>query len=160
MPISWPVSLGSNFFRCEDVSSSSLAPFSCLLELGLASMHANDSGLSSLSRCSGGAGANLSELGVTSIPCFPKFGPYDRVGKRVRRGTKKHQIRKAWHTSGNGRGTPDTAFGVLTKETYPYSLFRVYWIISDRVSEVLEVNPYLMRLIKDSSYYGSVDRGK
>jgi hypothetical protein len=59
-----------------------------------------------------------------------------------------------------GAGTPDTPFGVLTKVTYPYSLFRVYWIISDGVSEVLEVNPYLMRLIKDSSSYGSVDRGQ
>jgi hypothetical protein len=86
MPISWPVSLGSSFLRCGYVSSSSSsASFSFLLELGLASIHvplvANDSGLSSLSRCSGGAGANRSELGVTSIPCFPKFGPYDRAGK-------------------------------------------------------------------------------
>ena len=80
MPISWPVSLGSGFFRCEySSSSSSSAPFSSLLELSLGSIHvphvANDSGLSSLSRCSGGAGANRSELGMTSIPFFPKFGP-------------------------------------------------------------------------------------
>jgi len=46
-----------------------------------------------------------------------------------------------------GAGTLDTLYSTcrVPKETHPYSLFRVYWIIGDGVSEVLEVNPYLMR---------------
>lgn len=81
MPMSWPVSLGSNLFRCGYASLfSSLVPLSFSLDLGLGSMQAvpvaNDSGLSSLLRCSGGAGANRSELGMTSIPFFPRFGPW------------------------------------------------------------------------------------
>lgn len=76
MPMSWPVSLGNSFVDCGDASL--ISPI-VLLELGCDPIRVplvtNDSGLSSLLRCSGGAGANRSELGVTSIPFFPRFGP-------------------------------------------------------------------------------------
>jgi len=78
IPISCPVSRGSNLTL--DFSSPSPSKSSGIGEsVSSEGFRLSASGLLSLSKCGGGAGAARCSQGITSTPPLPRLGPYEGV---------------------------------------------------------------------------------